>query len=114
MGRMSHRYDEEYLDVYCCLPHEFIVAYPQPRSSFDNQPIKKNEYRNRNALERISSSSSKYKPKNLLDPYKQSKDDYANDTHNFNRRRRIMSIDSSDHELELTRSNRNDDDKKVE
>ncbi len=117
---MSHRY-HEYFDLYCCLPHEFLVSYPQPRSSFDYQQIK---YRNTNAVERTSSSRlSKYKPKNLLDPYKRSKDHYANEMHTVRRRmiNKIMSIESSDHEVELTRSDRHDDpsqmadgDKKVE
>jgi len=101
---MSHRH-EQFLDLYCCLPHEFLIAYPQPRSSFYHQQKKKNIDRNTNAVEPTSTSSrlSKCKPKHLLHPYKRSKDHYANYMHTSRRRmiNRIMSIESSDHEVEF-------------
>jgi len=93
-----------HLDLYCCLPHEFLIAYPQSQSSFNHK--KKKIHRNTHALEPTSSSSSrlsKCKTKNLLHPYKISKDHYPNDMH-ISRRgitNRIMSIESSDHEIEF-------------
>ncbi len=63
-------------------------------------------HRNTHALEPTTTSSlrlSKCKTKNLGHPYKISKDHYTNDTH-ISRRgitNRIMSIESSDHEVEF-------------
>ena len=76
------RHHRQFLDLYCCLPHELFIDYPQPRSSFYHQQKKRNIHQNINALERTSlSRSSKCKPKNLVHAYKRSKDHYANDTH---------------------------------
>ena len=100
---MSRR-DHQYLDVYCSLPHEFLITYLQPRLSVGNQQKKKRNFRNTNALERtLSVRLSKYKPKNFLDPRKRSKKHDANEMHTSRRRmiNKIMSIDSSNHQVEL-------------
>jgi hypothetical protein len=101
---MSYHHCHQFLDLYCCLPHEFLIAYPQSRSPFYHKQKKKNLYRNTNALESTSSSRlSKCKPKNLLHLYKISKDHYSNDMHTSRKGmiNRIMSIESLDLEVEF-------------
>ncbi|CAF4675746.1 unnamed protein product [Rotaria sp. Silwood1] len=98
-----HHHHHQCLDLYCCLPNEFLMSYPQPQASLYYQQKKKTIDRNRNALESISlSQRSKCKPKNLLHPYRTSKDRYEN-TANISQERKInkiMSIESVDHEVE--------------
>ena len=49
---MPRRHHHEYLDIYCCLSREFLLAHPM---------MTKRKYQNRNALERtLSSRRSKY------------------------------------------------------
>ena len=69
----------QYLDVYCCLSHEFLLAYPQPRSSIDQR-----KSRNTNALERT-------------------KDHYANVV--YPSKRRWMTKESFDDQIELDLNN---------
>ncbi|CAF0894055.1 unnamed protein product [Adineta steineri] len=88
----------EFFDLYCCLSDEFLIPNPQLQtSSYYKQKI----YRNTNALESslLSSRRSKYKSKHLLRPYKLLKDDI----HTFEKtmKNKIMSIESSDHEVEF-------------
>ncbi|CAF4071089.1 unnamed protein product [Adineta steineri] len=88
----------EFFDLYCCLSDEFLISNPQLQtSSYYKQKI----YRNTNALESslLSSRRSKYKSKHLLRPYKLLKDDI----HTFEKtmKNKIMSIESSDHEVEF-------------
>jgi hypothetical protein len=101
---MSRRHHNQLLDLHCDLSNEFLIAYPQPQSSYYSQ--QENNYlqkghRNSNALE--PSFPSRYKPKNLLHPYRVSKDYHAEDIHPSRRkvRKKIMSIDSPDHEVEF-------------
>lgn len=99
-----HHHHHEFLDLYCCLSHEYLIAYPQPQLSFYHEQKKKNKYRNTNAFKPTSSIRlSKYKPNNSVYSNKILKDHYANDTHNYKREKmnKIMSIESIDQEVEF-------------
>ncbi|CAF2684010.1 unnamed protein product [Rotaria sp. Silwood2] len=80
------------------------MLYPQPQSSLYYQEKQRIIYRNTNAREPISLlQRSKYKPKNLLHPYRISKDRHANDTNTSEKGmiNKIMSMESADHEVEF-------------
>jgi hypothetical protein len=98
---MSRRH-YQCLDLYCCLPNEFSISYPQPQLSLYCQKRKRKAHRNTNALELTSSLRlSKCKSKNPVHPYRTSKDHRTSETHRRRMTNRIMSIESPDYEVEF-------------
>ncbi|CAF0996672.1 unnamed protein product [Rotaria sordida] len=80
------------------------MSYPQPQSSLHYQQKNRIVHRNTNAFEPKSlPQRSKCKPKNLLHPYRISKDRHMNDTNTSKEEmiNKIISIESADHEVEF-------------
>ena len=91
---MTRQHHHQFFDLYCYLPNEFLISYPQPQTSLYCQHKKRKIHRNTNALESASSIRlSKYKPKNLLH--------HKDQIHKRRITNKIMSRESPDQEVEF-------------